>query len=589
MNGSDRAFLERWITRRDADAFRSIVLCYSSMVYGTCRRLLQNPTDAEDATQECFEVLAQTRRLPNKESLGPWLHGVATRQSLQRLRSDTRRRIRETRYARENDSRVQGDWDDVYQYVDEAIAELPEKLRAPVIAYYLVGKSQTEIARACGITQQAVSYRISKGVEQVGSLLKKRGVIVATAILSTLLSANLASAMSPPASLAASLGKLGLVHSAKSAVTATVSHAGSAGVLGGVLTMKTGSIFIAVAIFISAPWLLAQLKNDGPGDVRIGEDTRERTTPAEIIRAYADTFNAQRHFAFRFSGSKYVDYQNWTPRGTRLPRFRTWYMSGELASDGTRVAHRSKRWGQIGIYDVEEKDADYRRRTFDGEENWGYSVARFPGAPDAYPHGVLGIDTDMNKLHHQEILSGEEPIRNLLGYTSWTSGNGQIKNYLDNANVLSVRPDNESINGTECVVIDFKSILGSGTIWFAPEYGYNVAKADIVESPGDVLVLSRGTRRHEGHYNRYLFHDVSFERIDGVWFPTSMTSRVELSGIGWKEVDIIQCEVSDIRLNPDLDALGVFSKADIEEGAVAGYVGTSLQYKWLGGRLVPVR
>ena len=58
MSGSDHALLERWLTNRDAEAFREIVDRYAGMVYGTCTRILRNPDDAEDVAQECFLQLA---------------------------------------------------------------------------------------------------------------------------------------------------------------------------------------------------------------------------------------------------------------------------------------------------------------------------------------------------------------------------------------------------------------------------------------------------------------------------------------------------------------------------------------------------
>jgi len=79
---------------RDADAFAEIVSRYSAMVYGTCKRVTRNPTDAEDVAQECFIELARVRRTITP-SLGGWLHRVAVRRSLNRLKAESRRKRRE--------------------------------------------------------------------------------------------------------------------------------------------------------------------------------------------------------------------------------------------------------------------------------------------------------------------------------------------------------------------------------------------------------------------------------------------------------------------------------------------------------------
>ncbi len=98
MSSTDILLIERWIRRRDAEAFNEIVLRYSALVYGTCRRVLRNHADAEDVTQDCFLHLARTDS-PPRRSLGGWLHALATHRAIDRLKSKVRRRRREERPA----------------------------------------------------------------------------------------------------------------------------------------------------------------------------------------------------------------------------------------------------------------------------------------------------------------------------------------------------------------------------------------------------------------------------------------------------------------------------------------------------------
>jgi len=244
MDLSDQAVLKRWISRRDAEAFRAIVQRHAGMVYGTCRRILRNDSDAEDVAQECFETLVRTTGRERPRELGPWLHGVATQKCLMRLRAEGRRRQREAEYAAGQANSAERQWNDIYSYVDDAVAELPEEMRSPVVAHFLYGQSHAEIARATGVPRRTVSNRVKKGLELIGESLKKRGIPVAISALTAMMAAHL-TAEAAPAALTAALGKLALTHSAN-ATAAMSASGGAAKVLGGMLTVKNAVVAVLV-------------------------------------------------------------------------------------------------------------------------------------------------------------------------------------------------------------------------------------------------------------------------------------------------------------------------------------------------------
>jgi len=132
---SDKTLVEKWNSNRDADAFTAIVSRHSSMVYGTCLRVLRNVAAAEDVTQECFIELASTRTRI-KSSLSGWLHKAAVHRSLNRLRTDRRRTDREREFLMQAEPSHEPDWNDIQGYVDEAIAGLPGRLRDPLVGHF---------------------------------------------------------------------------------------------------------------------------------------------------------------------------------------------------------------------------------------------------------------------------------------------------------------------------------------------------------------------------------------------------------------------------------------------------------------------
>src|SRR5262245_47204712 len=83
---TDRDLLGRFVRGRDEAAFAEVVRRHGPLVVATCRRLLGNGADVEDAFQATFLVLARrAARLPAHDTVGPWLHRVAA-QVAQNLR-----------------------------------------------------------------------------------------------------------------------------------------------------------------------------------------------------------------------------------------------------------------------------------------------------------------------------------------------------------------------------------------------------------------------------------------------------------------------------------------------------------------------
>ncbi|MEJ7638365.1 MAG: sigma-70 family RNA polymerase sigma factor [Singulisphaera sp.] len=115
---TDGQLLERFATR-DGEAaelaFAALVERHGPMVLRVCRGVLRDGHDAEDAFQATFLILARkARSVWVRDSLGPWLHGVAYHVATTARSTASRRRSRE-REAAEMRPRVvaEGDRDDL--------------------------------------------------------------------------------------------------------------------------------------------------------------------------------------------------------------------------------------------------------------------------------------------------------------------------------------------------------------------------------------------------------------------------------------------------------------------------------------------
>jgi len=244
MPEGEAVLLARYAQRRDADAFRALFEVHQHMVYAVCHRLLGNPQDAEDAAQSCFLQLAlKAEKL--RAPIAGWLHKVAVSISIDLLRQKTARSAREAKVRQLATPAAEPTWEELKGSVDEAIARLPEDLRVPLVLYYLEGRKQEDIAAELGISQPAVSGRLSRGVAALRKRLAKAGIPAAAPALSTLLAQN-AAEIAPP-TLSAALGKMALVGIGGGAATTATAGAGAV-VLLVLLLLLVGGVFVAAGL-----------------------------------------------------------------------------------------------------------------------------------------------------------------------------------------------------------------------------------------------------------------------------------------------------------------------------------------------------
>lgn len=73
--------------RGDAAAFESIYRTHSQRVYSLCRRMLRNPAEAEDLTQDVFlRVFRKIQTFRGESAFSTWLHRMAINVVLMHLR-----------------------------------------------------------------------------------------------------------------------------------------------------------------------------------------------------------------------------------------------------------------------------------------------------------------------------------------------------------------------------------------------------------------------------------------------------------------------------------------------------------------------
>jgi RNA polymerase sigma factor (sigma-70 family) len=256
IDASDHLLLSRYSRSRDPETFLELVRRHTGLVYGTCLRITENVHDAEELTQECFLDLAR-QASEIRTSLVGWLHQAATHRALNRLRGERRRRVHEQRAGIERvgmtvpavGTASDKPWSEIAPIVDRALAELPERLRTPILMRYLEGASQAEVANSLGVHQSTISRRLEEGIESLRAILGTSGLIIPAAVLIGSLTAQ--SAVAAPQSLTYSIGKVALA----GVGTSLAANGGGSGVLAWAMgAAKNALAFLFVPVMAGILW-----------------------------------------------------------------------------------------------------------------------------------------------------------------------------------------------------------------------------------------------------------------------------------------------------------------------------------------------
>jgi len=175
---TDGDLLAGFLTGSDAD-FGELVRRHGPLVWGVCRRALPNAADAEDAFQAVFLVLVRrANRLTGGNTLGPWLHRVATWTVRNVRRRNARRFAKESALPDQLSSPASDP--DLSLDLDAALLALPEKYRSPIVLCHLLGFTRAEAAGQLGCPEGTLSAWLSRGLEKLR--VKLRGFDPAKAL-----------------------------------------------------------------------------------------------------------------------------------------------------------------------------------------------------------------------------------------------------------------------------------------------------------------------------------------------------------------------------------------------------------------------
>lgn len=161
----------------DNSAFSTLFETYADKLYRLSIGLLQQAEEAEDVVQETFiKAITHLDQFEGRSNLGTWLYQVAYNASLDRLRQRVADPLPEENPFADDDHwlplpELLVEWhspedllidEQEHRYLDQAISQLPQALRAVFVLRDIDELSTAETAEILGFSVSAVKVRLHR-------------------------------------------------------------------------------------------------------------------------------------------------------------------------------------------------------------------------------------------------------------------------------------------------------------------------------------------------------------------------------------------------------------------------------------------
>lgn len=159
----------------DQHAFNEIVRRHRDRMWAVALRTMRDPEEAADALQEAFISAFRAASSFRAESqVTTWLHRIVVNACLDRIRRRAARPTVPLPEAGPGEPVVDRDAmsdRELTLIVSEALANLPEEQRLPILLLDVEGYSVAEAARILGIAEGTVKSRCARGRAKLAKLL----------------------------------------------------------------------------------------------------------------------------------------------------------------------------------------------------------------------------------------------------------------------------------------------------------------------------------------------------------------------------------------------------------------------------------
>jgi RNA polymerase sigma factor (sigma-70 family) len=162
---ADGSLLETYATGRIEAAFSTLVERHLNAAYSAAlRRVGGDAHLAEDVTQQVFAALAHNaRKLSRHPVLSAWLFTTTRNVAAQLVRSERRRKGRETNFQTMDhihQTAAEANWNQIGPVLDEVIDQLSEGDRRAVLLRFMERRGFAEIGNTLRLTEDAARMKV---------------------------------------------------------------------------------------------------------------------------------------------------------------------------------------------------------------------------------------------------------------------------------------------------------------------------------------------------------------------------------------------------------------------------------------------
>jgi len=168
----------------DAYAFEQLMAVHEKRVYALCVRMLGNPHDGEDCAQEA--MLRIWQKLPQyrgEAAFSTWVYRVTASLCMDMLRrrkdAQSLEQMQEAGFDAKDDAPTPEqaqETSDVRTAIAGAVQTVPEGMRSVFLLRDVHGLSESDTAKALGITKGTVKSRLARARGKIADCLRAQGI-----------------------------------------------------------------------------------------------------------------------------------------------------------------------------------------------------------------------------------------------------------------------------------------------------------------------------------------------------------------------------------------------------------------------------